>query len=90
MQLVVSHCWCLPAITHDRHRRILPRPELVEADELDGACREQGSLGVTQEVHEGVHTLHLVVGNVTHGLLAHGTLQGDKETGEERRINNVS
>eukprot|EP00983_Pelagomonas_calceolata_P117739 1160442-Pelagomonas_calceolata.AAC.9 len=69
-----------PAVTHDRHRGILARPELVIIDELDGFGGEQGALGVAQQVQQGVHAVQLVVGDVAHGLFAHGTLQGsDKE-----------
>ena len=44
-------------------------------------CGEAGvdvctPLGVDQEVEEGVHGIELVVGNVAHGLLAHGALVG--------------
>ena len=37
---------------------------------------ECAPLGIDQEVEEGVHGIELVVGNVAHGLLAHGALVG--------------
>mmetsp|Transcript_36196 Transcript_36196/g.80535 ORF Transcript_36196/g.80535 Transcript_36196/m.80535 type:complete len:309 (-) Transcript_36196:229-1155(-) len=62
------------AEAHDCHRGVLPGPQLVKADQLNGARGQQRALGVTEQVQQSVHALHLVVRDVAHGLLAHGAL----------------
>lgn len=59
---------------HDRHRRVLPRPEPVEPHELDRPRRRHGPLRVHEQVQERVQARQLVEPRRPHRLLAHRAL----------------
>mmetsp|Transcript_18127 Transcript_18127/g.33119 ORF Transcript_18127/g.33119 Transcript_18127/m.33119 type:complete len:235 (+) Transcript_18127:819-1523(+) len=61
---------------HDSYCRVLAGAEFIESDQLNGPRCQQRSLRVAEEVEERVHATQLIVGDIAHGLLAHGTLVG--------------